>query len=134
MEILVELRSLKNMEIKPNYSELSRRFKKDRHTIRKMYDSIGKGEKERKPKPSCLDSLKDEIAAVLSDASVSVRSAYWYFRNEKGISCTYSNCKVERKAPPSKKPIFGVFGCFLAPFLVNHRSMAGENMPSSSIS
>lgn len=93
MEILAELRSLKNMEIKPNYSELSRRFKKDRHTIRKMYDSIGKGEKERKPKPSCLDSLKDEIAAVLSDASVSVRSAYWYFRNEKGISCTYSNFK-----------------------------------------
>ena len=29
-----ELRAIKNMGIKPNYSELSRKFKMDRHTIK----------------------------------------------------------------------------------------------------
>ena len=32
------LRSLKMMEIKTNYSSLSREFRMDRHTIKKMYE------------------------------------------------------------------------------------------------
>ncbi len=88
-----ELRSIKNMGIKPNYSELSRRFQMDRHTIKSMYDRLDSPPKGKKAKGSCLDGVSAEIATLLSDSAVSVMGAYWYMRNEGKVSCTYSNFK-----------------------------------------
>lgn len=86
------LTMLKTMGILPNYSELARTFGKDRHTIKKMYD--GKENKIRKKKPSELDPYIDEIIEVLSHSGTNIKSAHWYFQNEKSIKCSYDNFKT----------------------------------------
>lgn len=86
------LTMFKTMGIIPNFSELARTFNKDRHTIKKMYD--GKETKIRKKKPSQLDPYIDEIIEVLSHPGTSIKAAYWYFKNEKSIKCTYDNFKT----------------------------------------
>ena len=88
-----ELRAIKNMGIKPNYSELSRKFKMDRHTIKAAYMRLDEPPKPRKQRPSVLDGLRDEIAGLLSDDAVKVKAAYWYLCNEGKVRCTYSNFK-----------------------------------------
>ena len=57
-----ELRALKNMQMKPNYSALSRKYGMDRHTIKAMYDRLDSPPPERKAKPSCLDAVREEAA------------------------------------------------------------------------
>lgn len=86
------LTMLKTMGILPNYSELARTFGKDRHTIKKMYD--GKENKTRKKKPSELDLYIDEIIEVLSHPGTNIKSAHWYFKNEKSLKCSYDNFKT----------------------------------------
>ena len=46
LNLIGTLTMIKTMGMLPNFSELARTFKKDRHTIKKMYD--GKEKKERK--------------------------------------------------------------------------------------
>lgn len=91
LNLVGTLELLKTMNLVPNFSELSRCFKKDRHTIKKMYE--GKEKKIRSKKPSELDDLKDEIINVLSTPGVRIKAAYWFFKNEKSIKCTYDNFK-----------------------------------------
>lgn len=91
LNLIGTLNVLKTMKIMPNFSELARTFGKDRHTIKKMYD--GKEVKIKKKKPSELDPYKDEIIEILSHPGVKVKAAYWYFKNEKNIKCSYDNFK-----------------------------------------
>lgn len=93
------LRFIEQMKMKPNYSELSRRYNMDRHTIKKMMEGLNDPPKGRRPRPSALDPLAGEIAQVMAVKGVSAAGAYWYFKNERGITCTYSNFKqyVRRK-------------------------------------
>lgn len=85
------LSMFRTMGIKPNFSDLARSYGKDRHTIRKMYD--GEEKKERKKRPSELDTHIDDIVGLLSHPGTSIKGAYWYLRNEKGIKCSYDNFK-----------------------------------------
>lgn len=57
-----------------------------------MYD--GKKKKERKKKPSELDPYVDEIIEILSHTGTKIKSAYWYFKNERKIKCSYDNFKT----------------------------------------
>jgi len=82
----------KLMNTVPNFSELSRVFHKDRHTIKKMYD--GNTNHERKKKSSELDQYKDDIEELLSKSYVKTKAAYWYLKNEKNLKCTYDNFKT----------------------------------------
>lgn len=82
----------KTMGMLPNFSELARIFGKDRHTIKNMYD--GKELKVRKKKPSELDPHKDLIVEILSHPGTRIKAAYWYFKNEKNIKCSYDNFKT----------------------------------------
>lgn len=91
LNLIGTLNVLKTMKMMPNFSELARTFGKDRHTIKKMYD--GKEAKIKKKKPSELDPYKDEIVEILSHPGVKVKAAYWYFKNEKNIKCSYDNFK-----------------------------------------
>lgn len=91
LNLIGALNVLKTMKMMPNFSELARTFGKDRHTIKKMYD--GKEAKIKKKKPSELDPYKDEIVEILSHPGVKVKAAYWYFKNEKNIKCSYDNFK-----------------------------------------
>lgn len=92
INIIGTLTMFKTMGMKPNFSELARTFGKDRHTIKKMYD--GKENKVRKKKPSELDPYVKDIITVLSHTGTSIKSAHWYFKNEKHIKCTYDNFKT----------------------------------------
>lgn len=91
LNLIGTLNVLKTMGMSPNFSELARTFGKDRHTIKKMYD--GKEVKIKKKKPSELDPYKDEIIEILSHPGVKVKAAFWYFKNEKNIKCSYDNFK-----------------------------------------
>ena len=92
LNLIGTLTMFKTMGMLPNFSELARTFKKDRHTIKKMYD--GKEKKERKKKPSELDPYVDEIIEILSHTGSKIKSAYWYFKNERKIKCSYDNFKT----------------------------------------
>lgn len=91
LNLIGTLTMFKTMGMLPNFSELARTFGKDRHTIKNMYD--GKEVKERKKKPSELDAYRDEIIEVLSHPGTKIKAAYWYFKNEKQLKCTYDNFK-----------------------------------------
>ena len=92
INLIGTLTMFKTMGMMPNFSELARTFGKDRHTIKKMYD--GKENKVRKKKPSELDPYVEDIITVLSHTGTSIKSAHWYFKNEKHIKCTYDNFKT----------------------------------------
>lgn len=92
LNLVGTLNMFKTMGMMPNFSELARAFKKDRHTIKNMYD--GKENKARRKKPSELDPYIDEIIEVLSHPGTRIKAAYWYFKNEKDIKCGYDNFKA----------------------------------------
>lgn len=70
INIFGELTIMKQLNIKPNYSDLSRRYGLDRHTIKKYYDEGGKIIKQRKRKHSKYDSFKEEITNVINKPGV----------------------------------------------------------------
>ena len=92
LNLIGTLTMFKTMGMLPNFSELASTFKKKKHTIKKMYD--GKEKKERKKKPSELDPYVDEIIEILSHTGTKIKSAYWYFKNERKIKCSYDNFKT----------------------------------------
>lgn len=75
---------------KPNFSAIARHYNVDRHTVAKYYRTNNKI-KERKPRRSELDVYRDEIRKRLNITGVTTKAAYFYFRTEKSIKCTYSN-------------------------------------------
>ena len=56
-----------------------------------MYE--GKGRKRRKKRASELDAHVEEMTALLSRPGTSVKAAYWFLKNERGIRCSYDNFK-----------------------------------------
>lgn len=92
LNLIGTLTMFKTMGMLPNFSELARTFGKDRHTIKNMYD--GREEKVRKKKPSELDPYVEDIIEVLSHPGTRIKAAYWYFKNEKHLKCTYDNFKT----------------------------------------
>ena len=51
--LIGELRIMKELNIKPNMSALSIKYKKDRHTIKKYYDSSGVPERKKENSAAC---------------------------------------------------------------------------------
>ena len=90
--IIGELNNLKERDIKPNFSELSRQYGLHRHTIKKYWDEGGKIIKSRN-KPSVLDKYKEEIEEILKEAGVNKIGAYEFLTYKYGNICTYSNFK-----------------------------------------
>ena len=91
LNLIGALTMFKTMDMVPNFSELARTFGRDRHTIKKMYE--GKGRKRRKKRASELDAHVEEMTALLSRPGTSVKAAYWFLKNERGIKCSYDNFK-----------------------------------------
>lgn len=84
-----ELLIMDTLNIKPNYSELSRKYKIDRRTIKK-YNEGYEGKKSNRDKKSILDKYKDEIKEKLALPGITINGAYQYFSNKDTIG-TYSN-------------------------------------------
>lgn len=82
INIIGELTITKIMGIKPNFSELSRRYGIDRHTISKYYKNGGKTIKRRKNKQSYYDEYISEIIELLSKPGVTKVAAYNYLCNK----------------------------------------------------
>ena len=104
-EIRKKILILETLEIKPNYSELSRKYKLDRRTIKKYKDGYFKN-KEIKNRKSVLESLKEEIREKLELPGATITGVYQYFNKDKNI-CTYSNFYKyvqKQKLKPKKKP------------------------------
>ena len=96
LNLIGALTMFKTMDMVPNFSELARTFGRDRHTIKKMYE--GKERRQRKKRASELDAHVEEMTALLSRPGTSVKAAYWFLKNERGIRCSYDNFKRFAKA------------------------------------
>lgn len=84
-----ELLILKTLNIKPNYSELSRMYNIDRRTIEKYNNGYCR-EDVKVIRKSKLDELKEEIKEKLELPGITVTGLYQYFSKDKDIG-TYSN-------------------------------------------
>ena len=80
---------METLNIKPNYSELSRIYQMDRRTI-KGYNEGTRKEKITRNRHSKLDKIKDEIREKLELPGITITGLYQYFSKEQDIG-TYSN-------------------------------------------
>ena len=88
-KIKQELLIMKTLNIKPNYSELSRIYKIDRRTIKKYNNGYCR-ENIKIIRKSKLDNLKNEIKEKLELPGITVTGLYQYFSKDTNIG-TYSN-------------------------------------------
>lgn len=86
--IIGELRIMKELNIKPNFSALEREYGINRHTIKKYYDNDSTPLRKHKKRSSMWDSYHDEIVELLEKPGVSKKAVYNYFLNK------YSNEKL----------------------------------------
>jgi transposase len=93
-----------NLGIKPNYSELGRLYKKDRHTIKKYHDGYEGKSKSRK-RISKLDKHYDEIKEKMSLPGTTVSGLYQFLKEKYADIGGYSNLKKyinDKKLKPDK--------------------------------
>ena len=105
--IIGDLLILKQMNIKPNFSELARIYDMDRHTVAKYWREGGIKKVERKPRKSILDKYSDEITRLFEKPGVHKRAAYEYLLDRYGEDNigTYNNFKYytwKRDMKPQK--------------------------------
>lgn len=91
--IIGDLLILKQMNLKPNFSELSRIYDIDRHTVAKYWYNGGIKIMERKPRKSILDQYVEDIQALFRKPGVSKRAAFEYLLDKYGAENigTYNN-------------------------------------------
>ena len=80
---------METLNIKPNYSELSRIYKIDRRTI-KGYNENPEKPKVKRTRKSKLDALKEEIKEKLELPGITISGLYQYFSKDNNIG-TYTN-------------------------------------------
>lgn len=95
--LIGELYIMDQMGIKPNYSELSRQYGVDRHTVKKYHINGGIQRKipERKSK---FDPYYDEMVELVSRPGISIKAAYEYLRHKyekegKEFNITYAGIR-----------------------------------------
>lgn len=74
-----------NLDIKPNYAALGRKYGMDWRTVKKYHEGY-KGKPESRNKLSKLDSFKTEIADKLKIKRVTVRGVYEFMVKKYGIT------------------------------------------------
>lgn len=100
-----QLEIMKTLGIKPNYSELERAFKIDRHTIKKYYEGY-EGKPAVKNKPSKLDKYYEEIKSKITLCGVNQMGLYQYILQKDSSIGSYSNFKkylTKHNLKPDKK-------------------------------
>lgn len=81
MNLQGQLAIIKNMNIKPNFSELARQYNLDRRTVKKYYESY-EGKTKTRNKASKLDVYYDEIKSKLAINGVTVNGVYEYLKDK----------------------------------------------------
>src|SRR5699024_875842 len=77
-------------DLKPNFSELARKYGYDRRTIKKYYEGY-EGKPKTRDKSSKLDKYKDEIIEKLQIEGIKVKAIYEYFVDKEYDIGSYSN-------------------------------------------
>ena len=88
-EVKQEMLILKTLNIKLNYSELSRKHNIDRRTIKKYNNGYSR-ENTKRTRKSKLDDLKDEIKEKLELPGITITGLYQYLSKNRDIG-SYSN-------------------------------------------
>ncbi len=89
INLLGMLDILKNFKMKPNFSELSRRYGIDRHTIKKYYDDGGKKLIIRK-RGSRFDPFKQEIIKLMNKPGITKKAIHEYLKDKYDDIPAYS--------------------------------------------
>lgn len=82
INIFGELTIMKQLDMKPNFSELSRKYGIDRHTIKKYYKEGGKIIKRRKEKFSKYDLYADEISKTINKPGVNIKATFEFLKDK----------------------------------------------------
>lgn len=87
-----ELTLMDNLDIKPNYAALCRKYGMEWRTVKKYHEGYT-GKTNNRNKPSKLDSFKNEIIDKLSIKRVTVRGVYEFMVKKYGIEIigSYTN-------------------------------------------
>jgi transposase len=102
--LLSQLKIIKLMEIKPNFSELQRIYGIDRRTIKKYYNGY-EGKPKYHNKKSMLDEYYDVIKQKMSIRGIHMKAVYEFLKdNYKNIG-SYSNFRkyINRKGLKPQK-------------------------------
>lgn len=92
-EIKGELTIMDTLGIKPNYSELSRKYGIDRRTIQRYHLGY-EGKPKNKNKPSKLDKYLEEITQKINLNGATIKGTYKYFQKKYSEIGSYSNFKT----------------------------------------
>ena len=90
-----EINQMKEKGIKPNFSDLARRYGSDRKTVKKIWDNDGMPKRKASSRASRYDPYLEEISSLMARPSVSKKGVFMYLaRKHAGdINWNYNTFK-----------------------------------------
>lgn len=82
--VIGQLRIMKDLNIKPNFSAIAREYEMDRHTVKKYYDNDGIPKRKNKTISSQWDRFKEEMDSILENPAVSYKALYMFMLHKYG--------------------------------------------------
>lgn len=94
--LLGELRIMDDFHIKPNYSDLARKYKIDRHTVKKYHINGKIPERKKVNRKSKWDQYYDEILSLMALPSTTKMSVFQslYYQHNGALPGDYSSFKA----------------------------------------
>ena len=127
-KLIAQLRILKEMNLKPNYSALAREYGCDRRTVKKYHNGY-EGKSKSRNRASKLDNLKNEIKQKLELPGATISAVYQYFLKKDCKIGTYSNFNAfVKKISYSINKIYQIFILDLKQYLVNNFNLIGKKI------
>lgn len=80
--LMGDLTIMKDMGLKPNFSQLAGKYGMDRHTVRKYWEAGAAPRKKRQDKPSKYAPYLEESRDLLKDPEVSKMAAFQYLADK----------------------------------------------------
>lgn len=82
--LIGQIRIMKDLNIKPNYSALSREYEVDRHTVKKYFENDGIPIRKTRISKRKWDEYKEEMDSILENPAVNYRALYLYMSHKYG--------------------------------------------------
>lgn len=89
-KMIDQLNVLRNLHLKPNFSEIARTCNMDRRTVKRYWDMPSE-QKRTRIRKSKLDQIHEHIAAVFLQGNVTAKDAYQILAKEHSDLGSYSN-------------------------------------------
>ena len=102
--ITTNLAYFKMNNIKPNFTELSKEYNLDRHTLKKHYDAGGYKARKKRKYESYYDEYLDIIKSKLEIKGITYIGIYKFLIDARGLKGTYSNFKAYLRQNHLSKP------------------------------